>query len=537
MSAPVPSLRVALSVAVACRRHRREVAGLLALTALALAALDAHAQQRGTTVSTGFTATQLFTDNRAITATDRQADAVTVLTPSVRIASRSGRVQGSIDYSLSGVLYARDSSANTIQNALAARLAAELIERHGYLDVRASIGQQAVSALGTQSSRTTTVNDNRAELRTLGVAPSLRGRLFGNVDVEARLDSSWSSSSGNAAGDIASNRASLRIGSDRGSRVGAGSGGRAQADDRGGASAKLGWSLDASRSISDYDRGRRTTEDRLVALVSYTPQPGLRLFTTAGREWNDIQTIDQRGYSNYGGGVNWQPTPRTRLGLQVERRYFGNSHSFNFSHRLRRAIVSYADSRSALNSTAGVGATLSVYDLYFAQFASLEPDPVLRDVLVRTFLRAAGLDPNQRLTGGFINAAVSVQRSRNLSLAWQGRRNSAVLTAFSTATERADTLSNAQDDLSQVGELRQQGWSLSLSHRLTATSSVVLSLSEQRTPSRGGVSGNDLRSVDLGWTHRVSERASVSAGARRSQATGANAYDENSVSASLRLSF
>lgn len=521
------------SIAVACHRHRRELAGLLALTALALAVPHARAQHRGTTVSTGLTATQLFTDNRDLSSTDRQAEAITVLTPSVRISSRSGRVQGSIDYSLSGVLYARDSSQNTIQNALAADLAAEVIERHAYVDVRASIGQQAVSALGAQSGRSTSVNDNSTELRTLAVSPSLRGRLFGDVDVEARLDSSWSSSSGDAAGDTSSHQASLRLGSDRGGPAG----GRAEAADRGGGGGKLGWSLDASRHISDFERGRRTTEDRVVALVSYTPQPGLRLFGTAGREWNDIQTVDQRAYSNYGGGVNWQPTARTRLGLQAERRYFGNSHSFSFSHRIRRAVVSYSDSRSALDSTAGAGATLSVYDLYFAQFASLEPDPVLRDVLVRNFLRAAGLDPNRRLTGGFINAAVSVQRSRNLSLAWQGRRNSAVLTAFSTSTERADTLSDAQDDLSQVGQLRQHGWSLSLSHRLSATSSVVLSLSDQRTPGGAGIAGNDLRSVDLGWTHQVSERTSVAVDARHSQATGANAYEENSVSASLRLSF
>ncbi len=40
------------------------------------------------------------------------------------------------------------------------------------------------------------------------------------------------------------------------------------------------------------------------------------------------------------------------------------------------------------------------YDIYFLQFAAAEPDPVLRDALVRQFLQAHGIDPNTPIFGG-----------------------------------------------------------------------------------------------------------------------------------------
>ena len=86
-----------------------------------------------------------------------------------------------------------------------------------------------------------------------------------------------------------------------------------------------------------------------------------------------------------------------------------------------------------------------------------------------------------------INKAVTVTRNQNLSLAVQGQRNAAVLSAFATSSRRVDTLSTAQDDLTQVYRLNQQGVSLTLSHRLTPTSSAGLSASARRTPSSDGV--------------------------------------------------
>ncbi|MDZ7592167.1 MAG: TIGR03016 family PEP-CTERM system-associated outer membrane protein [Rubrivivax sp.] len=248
-------------------------------------------------------------------------------------------------------------------------------------------------------------------------------------------------------------------------------------------------------------------------------------------------SADPVAYKNWGGGFSWQPTPRTQFSVQTEQRYFGRSWNISLSHRMRRTVVVYSDSNSDNNATTGAGAPLTTYDLFFAQFASIEPDPARRDVLVRNFLRAAGLNPNEQATGGFISRAVTVTRSQNLSLALQGRRQTAVLSAFATSSRRVDTLSTAEDDLSQVYRLDQQGVSLSLSHRLTQTSSVGLFASLQRTPSSDGVQGNDLREITLSWSDRIGSRSTVSIEARHSQATGGNPYKENNVLARFNYSF
>lgn len=488
----------------------------LALGALALAVSTAWAQQRGTTVTASFGATQTFTDNRNLSASDPQAESITTVSPGIRISSRSGRVQGSLDYSLSGVVYARDSSANSIQNTLAASGTAELVDQWAFLDASASIGQQVISAFGTQSTSNSGRNPNSTEQRTFSVSPYVRGRLFGAVNYNARLTSTVSRSSGSAAGDQSSQNASVGIN---------------------GGTGKLGWSLDANRSISDYEAGRRTTEDRAVASLNFQADAELRFTLRGGIERNDVITATSQDTKTWGGGVTWIPGPRTQFSLEGDRRYFGNSHSLSFSHRMRRSAVTYTDSGSATDTTSFVGVTSTTYDLFFAQFASLEPDPVLRDVLVRNFLRAAGLDPNERLTGGFLSAAVSVQRSRNLSLSVQGQRISGVLSVFATSTNRLDKVSGAQDDLSQGGTLRQHGLTASLSHRLSPTSAVVATVSEQRTGSSGGIAGNNLRSASLTWSDQLGPRSSLSFSGRHTRAGGATGYNESTVTATYSQTF
>ena len=425
-------------------------------------------------------------------------------------------MQGSLNYSLSADFYARDPSANSLRNNLSANLAAELVEQHVFFDANASISQQSVSAFGLQGNRPDSVNPNSTEYIDLTLSPSLRGRLFGQVDVDARLTSTFSGSADEGIGNYGSHVASMSIGESLGA---------------------IGWSVIASRSSDNYEGGRTTISDRITPQISYTFDRGLRVFVSGGYERNDILSVEPTTYKTWGGGFSWQPNPRTQFSVQTEQRYFGRSWNVSLSHRMRRAVVTYTDSNDDEERTTGSGAPVSTYDLFYTQFASIEPDPALREVLVRNFLRAAGLNPDQQQSAGFVSKAATVQRSQNLSLALQGRRNNLVLSAFATATRRVDTISQAQDDLSQVDVLHQQGASLSLSHRLTPTSSVGLFASFQRTPTSGTVEGNDLRELSLNWSDNLGPRSTVSVIGRYTQATGPNPYTENSVLATFSYRF
>ena len=493
----------------------------------------ALAQLGAFTVNSGFSVTQTVTDNRNLSATERQADAVTVLTPNVRITSRAGRVQGSLDYALSGVYYARSPSRFELQNALDALVSAELIPGYAFIDARASISRQSISALGLQGERPSSINRNSTEVRTFSLSPRFQGERgrglsyeIGRFRFDANFGTSLSSSGSIGSGSGGStNESRTALSYNGGLRVSTSFG------------RDFSGSVELNRNVSDFSRGRKTTEDVLRATLNYRPQPDLRLFVSAGKERNDVQTNDQRLSDTWGGGVNWQPTARTQLSAQYEHRYFGTSYAVNLSHRLRRSIISFTDSRSSTEFTSGAGQTFSNYELYFQQFASLEPDPTRRDVLVRNFLLSAGLDPNQRITAGFLSTALSLQRTQNLSYALQGLRSNFVLSAFAITSRRLDTLSTGVDDLSQVDVLRQHGYSLTWSYRLTPTSSLVVSAAEQRTPGRGVVAGNGLKSLNVVWGEQISGRSNISVSARHARADGSNPYTESAVTARLGISF
>lgn len=322
-------------------------ASCLALAALAVAVPSAWAQRSSITPT--FSATQEFTDNRNLSATNREADAITTLSPGVRWSSRSGRLQGSLDYSLSANFYARDSSDNSLDNRLSADLSAELVEQHVFFDANAYISQQSLSAFGLQGDSST--NANSTEYGSLTLSPSVKGRPFGLVDFVARLNSTYSGSLDGNSGDASSQELLLSIGESLGA---------------------IGWSVVASRSYSDYEGGRATTQDKITPQISYTFNPGLQVFVSGGYERNDVLTVEPTEYKTWGGGLTWQPTPRTQFALQTEQRYFGHSWNLNLSHRLRRWLVSYTDINDDREITTGGGSPLSTYELFFNQFASID---------------------------------------------------------------------------------------------------------------------------------------------------------------------
>ena len=64
---------------------------------------------QGITVVPSLTIEETLTNNREQSATDRHADLITRVTPGLSFTSRHGALQGSLTYSLNGVLYAQDS--------------------------------------------------------------------------------------------------------------------------------------------------------------------------------------------------------------------------------------------------------------------------------------------------------------------------------------------------------------------------------------------------------------------------------------------
>ena len=497
------------------RPHRAPVARLAVAVVVAVAwgAGPALAQGAGTTFTPSLSITQTLSDSSR---TGSGAKGITTISPGLRMDSRSGRVQGFVNYALTGVLYTSDSSRNNLQNRLSASGRAELVPRHLDINASASISRQAISLFGSQSADNTLTDQNQTEVRTFSVTPVLRGVLGGVVGVQAAATASVSDSSRTASSTSTS--ASLNLSSV--------------------AATRFGWSLNATHQESDFRAGRKTTSDRVIGSLIVTPDPEWRLVVRGGQERTDIASVQPQRYDNYGAGVQWTPGPRTLVSLDADRRAFGNSHAFTLQQRMRRSVWRYSDSQDVTTGTGQTGAGgISAYDLFFELFASQEPDPALRDALVRSFLDRNGIPPDALIGGGFVSSAATLHRRQELSLALNGQRTTYVLRAFATRSERVDIVSNAPDDLA-AGPVRQRGLSVTVAHRLTPRDGLSLTATTQRSESDAIDRRNTLNSLTMGWNTRLGERSTFALNLRHSENDGGtDPYTENALTAAFATRF
>lgn len=462
------------------------------------------------------TLSQTLTDNFQVSATNAESDAVTRLGAGVALRARSGLVQGFLDYTLTGVLYARHSDLNTLQNALNANLTATLVDDRLQLAAQAGISRGAISAFGVQPGAGTDANSNTTEVRTLRLSPTLRGPLGPHLRYDARLSYQVSDAADSSAGDSDSTTASVHV----------------EPTSRG----RLGWSVDAQHQLSSFKLGRSSQTDRMFgALLLDLPDQDLQLRGTLGVERSDQLSFDARSYKNWGVGLVWAPSPVTRLSADTEKRYFGQSHSVSLEHRTPRTIFRYRNARSAsTDADTTLGRRGTAFDLLYAQLASVQPDPILREGLVNRLLR----DPRQVTGPGFLQSAASVQDLQEFSAAWTGPRNTAVVSIGRTKTRRLDPVSGAVDDLAGGGAISTDNLSLSLSHRLTPLSALNMLFTVQR--GKGQLTGQSRNQnlAELQFSTRLTPDSTLGLNLRRAHyKTGLVPYDETAATATYGMRF
>lgn len=429
--------------------------------------------------------TQTASDNYLVTGLNPAYDQITRLTAGVGLRAQTGVLRGFLDYSLSQLAYLRHRDRNTLQNLLNADLNADLAEGRAKIDVAASISQQALSAFAAQPGSSGLPQANSTEVRTLRISPAFRGPVGPDMRYTAQLGYNLTDAKASAVGD--SNTASALLHLEPSNKP------------------RLGWAVDASHLRSDFKTGRVTTDDRLTGALNLgVPLLDLELSANAGAELTDLATIERQRYSNWGVGAVWTPSAVTKLTAQFDHRFFGGSHAVVFEHRTPQTIWRLSDSRSLSTSgTQNSGGQGTAYDLFYRQFASVEPDPVRRAALVNAFLASRGIESGTEAS--FLRSTATLQRRQEASVAWRGVRSTALLTFTQSLTERVGAVVNARDDLSQSSRVKLRGLSLDLSHRLTPLSSVSLLLNAQQGD--GNLANQHNRQRQLGLTYNLRPRA------------------------------
>lgn len=461
---------------------------------------------------------ETWTDNYRLTS-DAQSDLVSEASLGLRAVANGRRLRGSLDYSGTAQSYARHTEENGVQHTLYGNGTAELLQDRVFLDARASVAQQQVSAFGTTSTDNALSNSNRTEVRTLSLSPYLRGPLGSSAQYELRLNRDTTSSSNFGAGNSTN------------------SGWQLQA--QGGESRRTStWSLTASSQKVDYDSGTTSQTELLRGTLSMPLTSSLTATAIAGAERNDLRSADMETSSLSGAELAWIPSERTSLNARVERRYFGTSHAVSFSFRTPRTVWTFADSTDAsiANPNQGTGQG-TIYDLLFTQLASLYPNPVQRDVEVRRILAQLNRDPNSVAIPGFLTASPTLQRTRSLSLALMGIRTTVIFQASHSSSSQLRRATDTGDDLATNGSVSQRGFTTSVSHRLTPITSANSSLSWQRSEGDDN-RGNSLRSLTAGLSTQLGPRMQVQLAARYTRSTGSfTPYTERAVVATLGYQF
>lgn len=500
--------------------------------AFAAWALAAHAQQEapagaagGTTIQPRVSLTQTWTDNLRLDEHNKDAALITTVSPGISLVSNSGTLRGRVDYSLHGIAYLKSDEASRVQNSLAANAQAELISRTLFVDLRANIGQQSASAFGLQSAPTLgsqgAVNDlanqNQRETGTLAISPSLRGMLGGVATYDLRGDYTRTEVRGSSLGDSRGTGGSLRI-----NQWNAG---------------VLGWWLQANTQQVKARTASSNRNGSVRAGLNYRPDPDWYFTINAGRERNDYLGDGSQEGATGGATAEWTPTARTRVNADWQHHNYGNSHGLTFEHRMSRSVWRLADlSTTTLGNTGAAGGVRTYYDQFFLLFASVEPDPVKRDTLVRAYLQSQGLSPDAPLASGFLSTGPSRLRSQQLGFTLQGVRGSLSAQVSRSITRRLGNNQN-QGDLANTSRVEQRSYVLTASHQLTPLSGVSLTASRQESTGELSSQSVQLTSLIASWNARLGPRLNGQLGARHSRFEGATPYTENAVYANLTQQF
>ena len=499
-------------------KHRPEQ--LLALAGVLLVVSTAALGQ--ITVTPRVTMSETITDNVRLVGSNPQSEQITEVTPGIRINIAGTRLKTYFDLGLNQVIYAQGTSPNRsqIQNALNTFGTFEAVDNLAYVDFSGTVSQQTVSAFGTQSASNTSVNANQAEVSNYRISPYLRGRLFHAADYEARYSRTITRSDAVAASDVDSADTSLRLSGNSAFR-------------------NLGWSTDASRQTISYSEGRTSEADRVNFGLTYALTPQFNVSASAGRESNNFRALDKESSSTYSVGLNWRPSQLTGVSATRSRRPFGDSHNVSLEHRSARTVWRFTDSRDVTTtpSQTGFGSIGAIYDLLFSQFASLEPDPIARATLVDAFLQANGIAPSSNVVSNFLSSALSLQRSQNLSFSLLGQRSTVTFVATRTESNRLDSLATSVDDLATSSKIRQQGFNINFSHRLTPDYSMGALWSQQKTSGDANTQVTRLRSANLNLTGRIGKRTTAVVGLRRAVFSGQVPYTENALTGNLNVQF
>ena len=445
-----------------------------------------------------------LTDNVNLAPSGQEkADLVLGISVPLGVRRAGPRVKFLAEYVPTVYLYARNGQSDNLQNNLRSFLSVEAVDDYFFIDAIANIYQTYISPFQPRPQSGASITDNRTQQATLGLSPYIRHKTSNGWTYQARSDNFWNTYSGSDLADSVASRFSAEVDSPTRARVSYG------------LDYTYLYTRDAAQPSAFYQQVARL---RPILRATRKLNASARL----GYESNDY-AVTPYAAAVYGAGIDWTPTPRTRLDGFLEHRFFGPSYGLNFNNRTRRTVWRLSGTR---NTTTTIEQPLTqrpgtTAELLNDAYRSRISDPEQREQAVRQFLQGTGLPPSLTQPYSFHTNQVYVSEQWTGSVVLLGRRNTVEFTAFWQQNDPVATGSAAPPGVTPFTPFRQQGFTLNFSHRLSGFSSVTLSanrLYTQTVDSSALAATGQAKSVQdtvrIGLTHQLGQKTDGSIGLR-----------------------
>lgn len=502
------------------------------------AAPDLAAEGSGTQSSRAFVIkprikfTETWTDNVSIvrTGNGKESGFITELAPGVNINAKTARLKAKLDYTLLGQFYSTPSGYSRTQNSLNSFGTLEAVEQWLFVDFSGVIAQQAKSAFGPQSPSSSSLNKNLTETATYRLSPYIRGQFAGLVEYSLRYNRSTTQASAATVSDI---ELSEWTGQIRGSTP----------------FQSLRWSLDASQQSADYSLGRKTDAERLYATATYLVVPQFSVSVSGGTESNNYASANSESHTTHGYGFDWTPTERTKISAFKDRRFFGDGHRFNFTHRFSRSSISYSDTKDVAvlpNQFASVGMGTYFDLLYpfciqalseqYTDTAQLDQECTAR---TNALINQMGRSPNDQAINSFLTSRATLQRRQQLTFAIQGARNTLTVLLNRNEIQSLFAANGLPDDFNLNTDIRQRGLSVNFSHRLTGLTNLNVLASRQESVTTSGSALKLTTTIyQANLTSSLGPRTTGGLSIRHTTSdSNLNPYTENALIGTLSVNF
>jgi uncharacterized protein (PEP-CTERM system associated) len=472
---------------------------------------------------------------------DPSADAVsgfiTQVTPGISVTGTGSHLKVDAKYGLRASHYSSGDNNSDIAHLLNANANAELVDDLFFVDAKASISQQLISAFGAQSTDGTNNNNNTTDVKTYSISPYLRHHFRNFADMETRFTHDSVSSGSGGMEDSTGDKINIRLTS-------------------GSDFSTLGWGLSFFKQRLDYSGqtnvnsgDQLSNSEKYSADLRYRLTPQFSLTGTGGYQKYDYNSIDGNNPqgSFWTAGFDWKPSQRTSIAANAGQMYTGNTYFADISHRARRTLLTLNYNQSVSTSRDQFLAPVSfdTASYYNQLWTSIIPDPVARQQAVEAYISANGLPPTLLEPVNFFSNQYNEYKTLRASVAFTGVRNNIVFSLFSSKTkalsDQAGTGSvsgpidlQANQDSDQVGA--NALWNLRMSSTMDANLSATIS----RSTSNETDQQDDYKILRLGLTKKLLPKVNGRVELRHNEDDSNlpdNSYEENAVTASIQITF